>query len=146
MAVKKGNKIKVDYEGKFENGEVFDSSSKSGHSLEFVAGNGMVIPGFDNAVIGMDKDEEKEITIEKKEGYGDYKEDLKKDVPKETLPKEPEPKEGMMLVMNTPDGHQIPAKIAKVNKDTITLDLNHPLAGKKLIFKIKIKEIESNSK
>ncbi len=140
MSVKKGDHIKVDYEGRFESGEVFDSSSHGDHShpLEFEAGSGQVIKGFDEAVIGMEEGQEKEFSIEPKDAYGEYNEKLKRDIPKNALPKDQEPQEGMMLVMGTPEGHKVPVKIVAVNKDTITIDLNHPLAGKKLIFKIKV--------
>ena len=142
----KGDKVKVEYEGKLESGEVFDSSKASGKYLEFVVGDKQVIPGFEEAIIGMEKREEKEITLEKEDAYGEYKEDLKKSVARSVLPKEQEPKKGMTLVIGTPEGYQIPAKIVDVEKDKIIIDLNHPLAGKKLIFKIKILEIEKNSK
>ena len=143
MEIKKGSKVSIDYEGRFEDGNVFDSSKHGEHShpLEFTVGEGMVIPGFDKAVLGMKEGEEKEFTLEKDEAYGDYKEEMKKEVPKEALPKEQEPKEGMVLVMSTPEGHQIPAKIAEVKDKSIVIDLNHPLAGKKLIFKIKVVKI-----
>jgi len=148
MAVKKGNKVKVEYEGRFENGAVFDSSKHGDHShpLEFVVGAGQVIPGFDKAVIGMKKGERKEFSIEKDEAYGNYREELKKEIPRNVLPKEQEPKEGMILMMSTPDGRQFPARIVAVTDENVTLDLNHPLAEKKLIFKIKIADVEVNSK
>jgi FKBP-type peptidyl-prolyl cis-trans isomerase SlpA len=145
MAVKKGDSVKVEYEGRFENGEVFDSSSKTGKPLEFEVGSGKVIPGFDNGVIGMEVNEEKEINIEKKDAYGDYREELKKEVPRDALPKEQEPKKGMMLVMSTPEGQQIPARIVDVDDKKVVLDLNHPLAGKDIVFKIKIVEISEGS-
>lgn len=140
MAVKKGSKVKVEYEGKFENGEVFDSSNKTGEQrpLEFVAGEGHVIPGFDKAVIGMNENEEKSIEINPDEAYGEVRDDLKHEVPKSALPKEQEPKKGMMLIMTNPQGQQIPALIDEVKDDSIILNLNHPLAGKKLLFKIKV--------
>ncbi len=143
MKVKKGSKVKVEYEGRFEDGQVFDSSSHGDHShpLEFVAGEGHVIPGFDNAVMGMEKDEEKEFEVSPEEGYGEVNKNLMQKIPKESLPKDREPKKGMVLVIGSPDGRQFPAKIADVDENTITLDLNHPLAGKKLIFKIKIVSI-----
>jgi len=87
------------------------------------------------------KGEEKEVTIPSSEAYGEYNEDMKKDLPKSELPPEQEPKAGMTLVMTTPEGHQVPIKIAEVKDDVVVLDMNHPLAGKKLIFKIKILEI-----
>ncbi len=144
MNVKKGSKIKVEYEGKLDNGEIFDSSLHGDHShpLEFVVGEGQVIPGFDKAVMGMKMGEEKEFEIEPKEAYGGYDDRLKKDIPKSALPQEQEPKEGMVLLLGTPDGKQFPVKIFGVDKENITVDFNHPLAGKKLHFKIKIVEVQ----
>jgi len=143
MKVKKGDKVKVEYEGKLESGEVFDSSNHGEHShpLEFEVGAGKVIKGFDEAVEGMEKGEEKEVTIEPENAYGEPNPQLTQKVPRDKLPKEPEPKSGMMLVLATADGRQAPARITKVNKNEVTIDLNHPLAGKKLIFKIKVVEI-----
>ncbi|NCO10990.1 peptidylprolyl isomerase [Candidatus Pacearchaeota archaeon CG_4_9_14_0_2_um_filter_39_13] len=146
MKVKKGDKIKVSYEGRFEDGTVFDSSEKHGQPLEFIAGVGQVVPGFDKEVIGMEKGEEKEIVIEPKEGYGELNPDLRKAIPRDMLPKDQEPKEGMILMMQAPNGQQFPAKITKVDEKTITIDLNHPLAGKKLMFKIKMEDIDSGDK
>src|SRR3989344_4501846 len=117
MIAKKGDKVKVEYEGKFEDEVVFDSSKHGDHShpLEFEIGAGHVVPGFDFAIKGMKKGEEKEFTLEKDDAYGDYREDLKKEVPRNLLPKEQEPKEGMILMLGTPDGRQFPAKITKVS-------------------------------
>tara|TARA_Y100000034_G_scaffold133747_1_gene200154 strand:- start:224 stop:562 length:339 start_codon:yes stop_codon:yes gene_type:complete len=89
----------------------------------------------------MEVNEEKEIKIEKKDAYGDYKEELKKEVPRDALPKDQEPKKGMMLIMSTPEGQQIPARIVDVDDNKVVLDLNHPLAGKDIVFKIKVVEI-----
>jgi peptidylprolyl isomerase len=143
MTIKKGDKVKVDYEGKFESGEVFDTSKHDDHShpLEFEVGKGMVIPGFDNAVVGMEKGGKKEIKITPADGYGELRDDLKKEFPRENLPKDQEPKEGMMIGLQTPDGHQVPAKIIKVDEKNFTVDLNHPLAGKTLIFNIEVIEV-----
>ena len=143
MKVKKGDKVKVEYEGRLESGEVFDSSKHGDHShpLEFEVGAGKVIKGFDEAVMGMEKGKEKEITIDPENAYGQPNPQLIQKVPRNKLPKEPEPKEGMMLVLATGDGRQVPARITKVNNKEVTIDLNHPLAGKKLIFKIKVIEI-----
>lgn len=144
MEIKKGSKVTLDYEGKLEDGTVFDTSKHGEHShpLEFEAGSGQVIKGFDESVIGMKKGEEKEFSIEPEEAYGQYNSELKKDIPKSALPKGQEPKAGMTLVMQAPNGQKIPAKIDAVDEEKITLDLNHPLAGKKLIFNIKIVDIQ----
>ncbi|MBT3323567.1 peptidylprolyl isomerase [archaeon] len=143
MKVKQGDKIKVEYEGKLENGEVFDSTEKHGHPLEFEVGSGQLIKGFDDAVVGMEKDDEKEITLKAEEAYGQPNPEMMRKVPRDQLPPEPEPKVGMMLAMALPNGQQLPAKITEVNDSEVTIDLNHPLAGKTLIFKIKIIEISS---
>ena len=141
MSVKKGDKVKVEYEGKLDDGTVFDSSEKHNKPLEFEVGAQQVIKGFDEAVVGMEKDQEKEIKISAKEAYGEPNPQLIKKFPRDKLPKEPEPKPGMMLAVGTPDGKQLPAIIKEVDDKEITIDLNHPLAGKNLNFKIKIKEI-----
>jgi peptidylprolyl isomerase len=100
----------------------------------------MVIPGFDKAVLGMKVGEEKEFTIAPAEAYGEYNPELTKEIPKNVLPKEQEPKEGMTLMVGTPQG-QFPVRISKVLADRVVIDLNHPLAGKVLIFKIKVLSI-----
>ncbi|MBT4135260.1 peptidylprolyl isomerase [archaeon] len=141
MPVEKNNKVTIEYKGKLENGEVFDASAKHGKPLEFVTGLKMMIPGFENAVIGMEKDEEKEISLEPKDAYGEYNEELKKEIPRNVLPPDQEPKEGMIIGMQTPQG-QIPLKIIKVTPENITVDMNHPMAGKKLNFKIKVLSYE----
>jgi FKBP-type peptidyl-prolyl cis-trans isomerase 2 len=143
-AIKQGDKVMVDYEGTFDDGTVFDSSKHEEHShpLEFQAGSGQVIKGFDNAVIGMKIGEEKKFRIEAKDAYGDINPQLAKKVPRAALPKDQEPKVGMMLALGMPNGQQIPATITEVTADTITIDLNHPLAGKALNFKIKVVGIE----
>ncbi|MFH1828536.1 MAG: peptidylprolyl isomerase [Nanoarchaeota archaeon] len=141
MEVKLGDKVKVEYTGTLEDGTVFDSSEKHNHPLEFEVGAKQVITGFEDAILGMKKDEEKEIKLKPEEAYGDNNLEFIKEVPKEQLPKEQEPEIGGMLLLNLPNGQQIPAKIVGLNDDSVTIDLNHPLAGKVLIFKIKILNI-----
>lgn len=146
MAIKKGDKIAIDYEGKFETGEVFDSSKHGDHShpLEFVVGAGEVINGMDEAVIGMKTGDEKDIVIGPEDAYGNYDSNLKKEIPRSALPKDQEPKVGMTLLLGTREGNQFPAKIIKVSSEYVTLDLNHPLAGKVLHFKIEIVNLKSS--
>lgn len=139
MGIKQGDKVKVEYTGTLENGEVFDSSEKQGKPLEFEIGAGQIIKGFEQAVIGMEKGEEKEITLKPEQAYGDYNPELVKKVPKDKLPEEA--KQGAMLMMHLPNGMNIPAKVKEIGEKEATLDLNHPLAGKTLIFKIKITDI-----
>ncbi len=140
MVVKEKDKVFVEYEGKLDSGDVFDSSAAhGGKPLEFIAGAGMMIKGFDKAVIGMEKGEEKEITIKPEEAYGEPNPQYIQKVPKDKFPEEI--KEGMQIGIQTPQG-QIPAVINKIEEDSVELDLNHPLAGKTLNFKIKLVDIQ----
>ena len=93
------------------------------------------------AVIGMEKGEEKEVKLEPAKAYGGFNPELKKQLPRDQLPQDQEPKEGMMLLMKLPNGMQLPAKILAVTEKEITVDLNHPLAGKTLNFKFKLVDI-----
>lgn len=141
MTMKDGSKVKIEYEGKLEDGTVFDSSKTHGQPLEFEIGAKQVIPGFENAVKEMKKGEEKEITLEPKDAYGDPNPALVKKLPREQLPKDQEVKPGMMLGITLPSGKQFPAVIKEVDDKEVTIDMNHPLAGKKLIFKLKLIEV-----
>ena len=143
MPVKKGDKIKVDYTGTVEDGSVFDSSKKHGQPLEFTVGEKQVIKGFDEGVVGMEKGEEKELKISSENAYGNPNPEMVKKIPRDKVPADQEqPKVGMMIGLTTPNGQQIPATITEVTDKEITLDLNHPLSGKALTFKVKIVEIE----
>jgi FKBP-type peptidyl-prolyl cis-trans isomerase 2 len=140
MTVEKGQTVSVEYEGRFENGEIFDSSEKHGKPLEFQAGIGMVVPGFDKAILEMNEGEEKEITLKPEEAYGPINEQAIQKVPKENFPTEA--KEGMQIGIPLPNGQHAPATIKEIGEKEVTLDLNHPMAGKTLIFKIKLISIK----
>lgn len=139
----KGDKVKVDYTGTFDDGTVFDTSEKHGQPLEFEVGSGQVIKGFDDAVVGMKKGQEKKIVIPPAEAYGEFRTELHKKVPRKQLPPDQEPKVGMVLAIGLPNGQQFPARIIAVTTEDVTLDLNHPLAGKTLHFKIKVAEVSA---
>jgi FKBP-type peptidyl-prolyl cis-trans isomerase 2 len=141
--VKKGNKVKVEYVGTLEDGTVFDSTEKLGAPLEFEAGAGQLIKGFDDAVLGMEEGEEKEIKLLPKDAYGEHNPELVKEIPKDCFPQDQDIQPGMVFMMGLQDGRQIPVRISKVSNDAITVDLNPPLAGKTLIFKIKVVDIAS---
>jgi peptidylprolyl isomerase len=145
LAVKKGDQIKVEYTGSFDDGTIFDSSKNHKNPLVFEVGAKppQVINGFDRAVLGMELDEEKQFRIEAADAYGEYNAQLLRDFPREQLPDDQEPAVGMVLILATQTGDRIHATINKVKTDHVTLDLNHPLAGKALNFKIKILEIIS---
>lgn len=138
----KGHKVSVEYVGSLEDGKVFDTSERTGKPIQFELGSGHVIPGFDKAIDGMKVGEEKTIKLEPKDAYGDVRKELEKIITRENLPKDHEPQVGMVLLMGLSNGAQIPARITKVNGDMITIDLNHPLAGKTLNFKLKLVGLE----
>lgn len=138
--IKKGNTVKVHYTGTLEDGSVFDSS-EGGEPLQFEVGAGQLIKGFDEAVIGMQTGEEKTIKLPPEQAYGTHEPELTKKIPRASLPQDRAPEVGMILGLSTPDGQQIPARIIEVTQADITIDLNHPLAGKTLNFKIKVVEV-----
>jgi peptidylprolyl isomerase len=141
LAVKTGNKVKVEYVGKLDDGSVFDSSEDHGKPLEFEVGSGHVIKGFDDAILGMNEGDEKEFTIQPAEAYGQHDPNLVQKVPREVFPQEADLTAGLLFEAGLPTGEKVPAMITAVDEGIVTVDLNHPLAGKTLSFKIKLKEI-----
>jgi len=140
---KKGDKVKVEYEGCLEDGTVFDSSEKHDAPLEFTVGSGQLIQGFDEAVIGMKEGEEKEVNVPPEKAYGQHKEELVKELPRNYFPQDKEIKPGMAFNMKMQDGNQLLIRVSNVNNETVTVDLNPPLAGRTLKFKIKLLSIAS---
>ena len=140
MAAKANDKVKVHYKGTLSTGEIFDSS-EGREPIEFTLGAGQMIPGFDKGVMGMEIDESKTINIPAAEAYGEPQTQLIQQVPKVHLPDEINPQVGMRLVSQGPDGQQIPVTITEVADETITVDANHPLAGKDLTFEVRLVSI-----
>ncbi|MBI4150895.1 peptidylprolyl isomerase [Candidatus Woesearchaeota archaeon] len=134
---KKGDSVKVDYTGTLDDGTTFDSSNGKA-PITFKLGDGEVIPGFENGVEGMSVGQEKDITIPADQAYGEHHEKLVQKVPRDKFPQSADLKKGMLLTMKAPTGQQLMARIAELDETTATLDLNHPLAGKTLHFKVKL--------
>ena len=144
QVAKKGDKVSIEYEGSLEDGTVFDNSKSHDKPFQFIVGSGQVIPGFDKAVIGMKLMEQKKITLQPTEAYGEINQKLTHKVLRSELPPEPEPKPGMGLMMGGgPGGSTRKAMITVVTKKHIVIDMNHPLAGKSLTFKIKLIKISN---
>lgn len=141
MPVKKGDKVKIEYDGTLDDGTVFDSSEKHGKPMEFEVGAEQVIKGFEDAIIGMEKGEEKEVKIKPGDGYGERDPNLIKKIPKDQFPEDQKVDVGMELIIQLPNGMQVPAKVAEIGDDDVAFDFNHPLAGKNLNFKIKVVEV-----
>lgn len=139
--VKANDTVKVHYTGKLEDGQVFDSSLER-EPIEFTLGKGQLIPGFEKGVLNMEPNEKKTITIPCEEAYGEVNEDLFHEIKKEQLPAEVNPEVGMGLVSKNPDGTEHQLRVAEVKEDSIIVDANHPLAGKKLTFELNLIEIK----
>lgn len=138
--VKDGDTVKVHYTGTLEDGTVFDTSRER-EPLEFTLGGGQLIPGFEKAVLGMAEGDTTEVSIESGDAYGERRDDLELEVSKSDLPDNIEPEVGMQLQMQQEEGRAIPVQITDVEEEYVTLDANHPLAGKDLNFEIELVEI-----
>ncbi len=137
----KGDKVRVHYTGTFkDSGEVFDSS-QGGDPLEFVLGEGMVIAGFERAVLGLNPGDSKTVEVSPEEGYGSYNSELAFSVRKEQLPPNVEPELGMMLEVRTEDGGAAYVTVTEISDAEVTLDGNHPLADKTLMFDVTLVEV-----
>jgi len=138
--VKDGDTVKVHYKGTLKDGSVFDTSENR-EPLEFTLGEGQLIPGFEKAVVGLTTGDTTSVDIPSGEAYGEVREDLIINVPKEQLPDEVEPQVGMQLQLNQPNGQPVPVRITEVGDAELTLDANHPLAGEDLKFDIELVEV-----
>ncbi len=138
--VKNGHFVKVDYKGTLENGDTFDSSRNT-HPIEVEVGAGRVIKGFEDALIGMAKNEKKTFTLSPEEAYGNRNADLQQSFMRSELPDGFDPKVGQILAVRHPEGGQLPARVTHIDSEKVTLDLNHPLAGETLTFEIEVLEI-----
>ena len=143
MTIKTGDRVKIEYTGTLDDGTVFDSSVDHGNPLESEVGGGQVIKGFDDAVLGMKENEEKQFSILPADAYGEHDPTLVQKVPREVFPQDAELVPGLLFEAGLPTGEKVPATITEVQGEIISVDLNHPLAGKRLNFKIKVSAITS---
>jgi peptidyl-prolyl cis-trans isomerase B (cyclophilin B) len=151
MAVTEGDNVRVEYVGRFEDGEVFDSSreevaaeaeiahpNREYEPLEFEAGAGEVVQGFDEGVVGMEEGEEKEITVPPEKGYGERSDEriveYDREEFRESLGEEPE----VGMHIHTQDAH---GDVVEVEDDSVIVDFNHELAGETLVFEIEVVEV-----
>jgi len=137
---KKGDRVKIHYTGRFESGQVFDSSIGR-DPIEFELGAGMIIRGFETAVISMKPGEKKTVTVLPEDGYGNYNENLLLEVPKDKIPGNINPEVGIELQLVNKQGNALPVVVKEILEKTIKLDANHPLAGKVLVFDLELLEI-----
>lgn len=137
--IEDGKKVRIHYTGTLSDGEKFDSS-EGRDPLEFETGSGMVIPGFDSAVRDMEVGGKKTVTLPSKEAYGEIREEMVGDIPKANFPEDMEIQVGMPLQMSGPQG-PMPVIVKEVKEEAVTIDANHPLAGKDLTFELELVEI-----
>jgi peptidylprolyl isomerase len=137
---KSGDTVRIHYAGTLDDGSPFDSS-EGRDPLEFTLGSGQVIPGFDKAVDGMTVGESKNVNIAPEDAYGPRHEQMVQEVPRSALPDDLEPEMGMQLQAQGNDGQRIDLVVTAVGEESITVDGNHPLAGKALNFKIELVQI-----
>lgn len=138
--IKNGDTVKVHYTGTLENGEVFDSS-EGRDPLQFTLGAGQLIPGFEKAVMGLEVGDSTKAEIPSAEAYGEHNPQMEVTIAKTQLPEDLEPVIGMQLQLNQENGQPVPCQITKIEGEEITIDANHPLAGKDLTFEIEVVEI-----
>lgn len=139
---KQGDCVKVHYRGSLDSGEVFDTSQDR-EPLEFTIGEGRVIAGFEDAVVGMVAGEEKSVRIPSVEAYGERREDMVAVFNSGQFPEDLAPAVGQILQLKREDGMLIQVMVTDVTGDQVTLDANHPLAGKDLIFDLKLVDISA---
>lgn len=142
MPIQEGDTVAVHYTGKLEDGQVFDTSEGRG-PLEFQVGAGQLIRGFDEAVRGLEVGDETSVTIPPEQGYGEADPEMVQKIPNDRLDAEGV-QEGQVLALQADDGRQFQATVKKVEPDGVTLDFNHFLAGKTLVFHIKVLDVRSS--
>ena len=138
---KSGDEVSVHYKGRFEDGTVFDQSDPD-KPLKFTLGNRQVIAGFERAVAGMAIGDSKTITIAAGDAYGDRRPDLVLEVDRDRVPPDVDPQVGQRYEMEKESGEKFRVIVTHVTAETVTLDANHPLAGKDLTFDIELVGIQ----
>jgi len=139
MAIQNGDLVQVHYKGSLEDGTVFDSS-EGRDPLSFTAGSNELIPGFSQGVLGMEKGDTKTLTLEPENAYGERRDELLQQVPREQLPEDIEV--GSVLVPSNDPNMRL--FVTAMTDEHAMVDGNHPLAGKKLIFDIEVVEVTSS--
>ena len=141
MQAKRGDTVHVHYRGTLDDGSEFDSS-EGNDPIVFTIGAGQVIPGFEDAIEGMSAGEKKTQHIDVANAYGEHRDELVFVVSRDQMPEGAEVEVGDMLRVGFPDGSNAAVQVAALDGDSVTLDANHPLAGKNLTFELELVSIE----
>lgn len=139
---KAGDTVQIHYTGTLNDGATFDSSAGR-DPLEFVVGSGQIIPGLDAAIPGMTVGDKKTVQVPCAEAYGELNPDARQAIPRAEIPADIPLDPGTQLQMQTPQGQVVPVTVAEVTEAEVTLDANHPLAGKDLTFDIEMVAIKA---
>lgn len=137
---KAGDTVRIHYTGTLTDGTKFDSS-EGREPLEFTVGSGQIIPGLDNAIPGMAVGDSKTVEIACEEAYGPRNPDALQEVPRSAIPDTIPLEVGLQLQMQTPQGQAVPVTVTEIGEEAVTLDANHMLAGKDLVFAVEMVEI-----
>lgn len=140
--VKQGDTVKVNYTGKLSDGTIFDSSIGR-HPMQFTMGKSQLIAGFEKAVLGMAAGDKKTVVIPCAEAYGPRQDSSITEVERKNLPTDPDAKVGQRLELTQEDDSTILVTVTGASETSLTLDSNHPLAGKDLTFEIEVLSIVS---
>lgn len=139
-AVKSGDTVRVHYTGTLEDGAQFDSSVGR-EPLQFTVGQGQVIGGFEQAAMGLQPGESRTVTVPAEDAYGAHRPDLVQEIERVSLPQDIDFQEGLQLQAQGPNSQPLLLTVTSVSDQSVTLDANHPLAGKDLTFDIELVEI-----
>ncbi|MEA3365354.1 MAG: peptidylprolyl isomerase [Candidatus Hydrogenedentes bacterium] len=139
-AAKEKDKVRVHYTGKLEDGTVFDSSVER-EPVEFTIGEERLIAGFEKAVLGMEPGENKVETVAAGEAYGPFRDELVQELSRQDFPGDVTITQGQRFEARTASGQPLMLTVVDVADDKVTVDANHPLAGKDLVFEIELLEI-----
>lgn len=143
MAISEGSKVSIEYTLKLDDDSVVDTNV-GGEPLVYVQGGNHIIPGLEKALEGLNVGDEKEVKVSPEEGYGPLNDAAYVEVAKEEIPEDARVV-GAQLQAQNPQGQMVYPVVTEVKDETVTLDFNHPLAGKELNFSVKILDIENQS-
>lgn len=138
---KAGDTVKIHYTGSFENGDVFDTS-EGGEPFEFTVGANMVVDGFDVGVLGMGAGDTKTIVLKPEEAYGQRSDDMIITIERSRIPSDIALDTGTQLGVRTDSGFETTMTVTALTDSQVTLDGNHPLAGKTLVFALRMIEVQ----
>ncbi|NLI34075.1 MAG: peptidylprolyl isomerase [Deltaproteobacteria bacterium] len=140
MRIENGSKVSLEYTLSVDGGVI--DSSEGTEPLRYTHGEQQIIPGLEKELTGLMAGDEKSVTVAARDGYGEFDPQALREIPRSLLPRDLQPEIGMTLAVRGPQGQAMPVQITAVDPDTITVDLNHPLAGKTLHFEVKIVSVD----